>query len=1069
MPGMKCLGGPFIYCKASACLNNRTSSGAAPRTRLPPISKPVVKSLLSASRRVCIPVCAALLGSPAMLPAQAPPAPAAPAAAVPEVDLSDTEKMGKVAYEAFSKGDWATAAANYAGLMTVAKKVGAKPEVLEPLYFILGAAYFNQPDHAKAEAIFNEYVTTYPKGQNVYQANLALARILKAQKKWADAIKKYEPLKGGSAVFKDDVNIELAECYTENQQRDKAIVLFETALAPGIRSSGEVRQSLKLVELYQTDRPEKGVALLERVKRANGARPLVNEINFAALKLADELMSGKKEEQALQAYQNLRKKDEVLATLKEVSAEYERSVNRLSALVAAKSGDSVTASAQLDSVRLYAAQTKAQIEQLEKEQNYDAIVFFRISRCFAQLGRFWESRLGFQWLYENFQDFEDRPVVLYLLVYSNAKLAPASPDQDGMKIIARTEELCREYLKAYPAGAQVTEVAETLIAQVQKSGNPDKINAVYDEVMKYLENSPNKSNFLATQVQNYLEQYEFLKARDAATKFRAAAPDSPLIEDIDFMYALTFFFLNDYEGSVRELKAYRDKYPNGKYLADTRYRLANLFKGEEMGHKAKKKPSSFMRVIEECQDIINTYPGSPTVADCYALIADSYKEMTGEEAADKKLTSEEIDKRIADAYVEAVRRGRTDAVVEYSLSQARPLLQAQGRWKDIEDLYREFLAANPDHRAALESIGWIAKSIVRQGTTPEEKTANQARARGFLAETILANINNPSKEGVEDLLQQLAISSIPKRKKVPAVENADPKAPKPAPPTVAETFAEAEVELNKLLGLEAGKLSAVGQARLLYVKSELYRKLEASAPKVKGPDGKLVVDTGPKQSEALMEKLVTEFKTDDFSPSLLAVVGNYFVKRNSEEQASACFNRLIQFFPQSPYMDWALVGLGQMAYKSKDYDTALKRFTQAMDEYPGAKYGEAQMGKARVLFDSEKLDESETLLKEMFGDKSVPKEVKAEVTWLLGEIRFKQKALPDAFNYFQRLYLSFGAFPEWMAKGYLRAGETKEALGKGTDAVDIYRDAVNDARKAAKMKNEPDFQKVKDRLRNLGG
>jgi hypothetical protein len=56
-----------------------------------------------------------------------------------------------------------------------------------------------------------------------------------------------------------------------------------------------------------------------------------------------------------------------------------------------------------------------------------------------------------------------------------------------------------------------------------------------------------------------------------------------------------------------------------------------------------------------------------------------------------------------------------------------------------------------------------------------------------------------------------------------------------------------------------------------------------------------------------------------------------------------------------------------------------------------------------------------------------------------------------------------------MAKGYLRAGETKEALGKGTDAVDIYRDAVNDARKAAKMKNEPDFQKVKDRLRNLGG
>ena len=231
----------------------------------------------------------------------------------------------------------------------------------------------------------------------------------------------------------------------------------------------------------------------------------------------------------------------------------------------------------------------------------------------------------------------------------------------------------------------------------------------------------------------------------------------------------------------------------------------------------------------------------------------------------------------------------------------------------------------------------------------------------------------------------------------------------------------------------------------------------------------LVVPTGPKQSEVLMEQLVTEFKTDDYSPRLLAIVGEYFVKRGAEERASACFNRLIQFFPQSPYMDWALVGLGQMAYAAKDYETALKRFTQAMDEYPGAKYGEAQIGKARVLFDTNKLEESEKMLKEMFGDKSVSKETKAEVTWLLGEIRFQQKSLPDAFNFFQRLYLSFAAFPQWMAKGYLRAGQTKEALDKGTDAIDIYKDAVSDPRKSEKMKNEADFLKVKERLRALGG
>uniref|UniRef100_UPI0013D0E6D3 hypothetical protein n=1 Tax=Klebsiella aerogenes TaxID=548 RepID=UPI0013D0E6D3 len=69
-----------------------------------------------------------------------------------------------------------------------------------------------------------------------------------------------------------------------------------------------------------------------------------------------------------------------------------------------------------------------------------------------------------------------------------------------------------------------------------------------------------------------------------------------------------------------------------------------------------------------------------------------------------------------------------------------------------------------------------------------------------------------------------------------------------------------------------------------------------------------------------------------------------------------------------------------------------------------------------------------------------------------------QKLLPDAFNYFQRLYLSFKAFPVWVAKGYLRAGEMKEALGKGTDAIAVYKEATENVRVSAKLQNEPDFQ-----------
>ena len=90
------------------------------------------------------------------------------------------------------------------------------------------------------------------------------------------------------------------------------------------------------------------------------------------------------------------------------------------------------------------------------------------------------------------------------------------------------------------------------------------------------------------------------------------------------------------------------------------------------------------------------------------------------------------------------------------------------------------------------------------------------------------------------------------------------------------------------------------------------------------------------------------------------------------------------------------------------------------------------------------------------------------MNWLLREIKQKQKLPSDAYNYFQRLYLSFKAFPKWVARGYLRAGMMKEEMGKGTDAVQVYKEAVGDPKISAKIQNEPDFLKIKERLRALG-
>ena len=1086
-----------------------------PRQEHPIAPDSAVKRNSKFSLRLLVPV--SFLALAAAVPAQdaaareAKPADAAAgdkAPALPAVDLGDPDAIIKNGDDAYAKGDWLNAAANYSALMTIAQKTGATPDKLEPLYFTLGACLFNIPNYDLAFKTFTEYTQKYPTGKNIRYAQLGLARIMRAQKKWPEAVKQYESLKNEPAL-RDDVMIELADSYKENEQKDKAIVLLETTLAPGVKTSSDVRLALYLVDLYADDKPEKGVALLDKVKRAPGMRPMISEINFAALKLADALMGDNKPEEALPAYQNLRKHKEVVDTLKELRDDYGRLIKSLSARVGPKDPNVIANQQQLARVKQYEAQAKAMIEALEKEQNYDAVVFYRIGRCFAALGRFWEARLAFQYVLDKFPKFEDAPSVLYALTYCHYNLTPADLTQDNMKMGEETQKLCRQFLSKHPDREETQQVAEMLITIATRSGDPAKINTVYEEVMDLIKDSPNKSVFLAVQVQNYLEQYDFDKARDAADKFLGSAPaDDPQREAVEYMRGLTWFFKNDYNGAVEALKAYIEKYPSGQYIADAKYRRAFLVLGEERQKKNKKGNPQFRNVIQYAEDIIKNHFGTPSVADAYALIGDAYKDMTGSEMQDAGLTPETLETATADAYVNAVKNAAAEQVAEYSLTQAAPMLKAQSRWPDLITLYEGFRKQWPENRQSLAAVGEICTAIVRRSdgafadeiAAAEEKKDEaavkkfmeqrmearekaQAESRQFLAETITENINNPRKDGVEDLMQQLAVAAIPKRKPAPvppanpaattdpAVKSEPPK--RPPPPTVEELGKPAEAELDRLLGEK--DLSAIGKARLVYVKSLLYRNLEAKQPRKKDDKGQYIVDNAPKRSDELMQQLTTEFRPEDYSGRLLAVVGDHLQKAGERDKAAQCYNRLLQFFPQSAFVDWGAVGLGQMALEDKDYETALAKFNVATEEFPGMKYGEALLGKSRALMELKRFGDAEKdpgnspekMLKELLGDKTTPPETKAEATWLLGEVRFAQQDYGDAFNYFQRLYLSFLKFPKWVARGYLRAGETKEALQKYTDAKDVYKEAVETPKISERIKGEADFQKIQENYRKL--
>jgi TolA-binding protein len=66
-----------------------------------------------------------------------------------------------------------------------------------------------------------------------------------------------------------------------------------------------------------------------------------------------------------------------------------------------------------------------------------------------------------------------------------------------------------------------------------------------------------------------------------------------------------------------------------------------------------------------------------------------------------------------------------------------------------------------------------------------------------------------------------------------------------------------------------------------------------------------------------------------------------------------------------------------------------------------------------------------------------------EALYLSGEVEFERSRYADAHAFFQRVYLLYAGYPEWMAKAYLRAAICAERLGRFEDAETTLREMAS--------------------------
>ncbi len=959
----------------------------------------------------------------------------------------EMQQLANEANAAWERGDAKTVVAKLVPYLAACEKLGIT-EKMDILLYMLGVSYATppDPDYAKATETLKKYENKFPKGDAIKDVMLLIGKCQALGGDNKGAIGQFEKIKNIPDLREQVLPI-LAEIYEKDDQAGKAVSTLQDYLKGGYGSTERVNAALRLAKIYfDTDKVDEGIAVLEQVKISPSAADYVIIINGRALDAASKLME-EKPELALRALQAVRRQKEVVRLQKERN---EVLRGKIEEWKRKKKDPKFASLAEEGTTRL--KQLEELLGQVEKEESYDAVVIYQIGRCYATLHRYWEAELAFRTINEKYPTFANRSSAAFGQIISLFQL----------KMKKEALDLCWKFLKDFPQTAEADEVSELTVTMAMEEKDFDGAKRAVENVLAIKDKDgkdlPNKNKMMLYKVGIDFELYAFDAARATLDEYRKLFPNDAFKEEVDYRYALTYFFKNDYKNTMEQLNKFLDAYPNSPYLPDANYRLGIVMYGEEQANKTKAAKakelatykSNFKRVIDHAEDVIKRFPDSTVLGELYALIGDCYDQMTPAEVEELKLES--VDKSSGDAYMNAAMKASNDNVMEYGLEQARTKFQAIGAWKEIQALYEDFVTRHPEHPDRLKGINYICMAISRQATNAEEREQRRGEIRSRLIKEILPNINRPNKEGVEMLLQQLAQAAIPKRKPrpatppagAPATPGTETTAPPPPPPPSAPdedpydvAVKQLDTQMDEELAKGGMKLNNTGKARMLYTKAQLLKMVGAKRDPA---DPKKKIDRTP-DYEKLLDQIGTEFQPEDLPSTLLAFVGDHLRKRGIVEKATACYNRLLQFFPHSDFLDFAVVGLGDMAYEAKNYAEAEKQYRKAKDEVPGMKYPNALMGLAKSQIAQGNYKDCEAPLTEIVGTKEWKGELTAEALYWLGESSFKLGNFSVSANYYQRIFLSFAKYADWAVKGYIGAIESFMALGQKPQAAAHAKEA----------------------------
>jgi TolA-binding protein len=916
-------------------------------------------------------------------------------------------KIFNQAITSFQAGDYAAAAAS---LEDVIAKAGPGSQ-LEPVYFTLGAAYFDLGQFPQAAETLKNFREKYPKSPRVPDATYSIAQANLLDKNYGEAAEEFAKLEE-NPKYRERALLYEGTADKEFEREKEAIAALEKLVAPGIHSSMGENGAMMLADLYAEEKePDKAGALMAQIFERVDLVDNMVRLNAMAAKLGDRLLNQQNDQQAIAAYRHIRSPAEVIKFQTDRVTALERQVQENVEGMRANPANALDYVAANNLIQGELSKAKTLRDEAAKLPDFTPGLLLREGKAWYDWDKKWEAIVVFDRLLTRYPQAKEREPAMYSLLTAYA----------DVNQVDSSRQLCEQYLQEFPKGPNADTVGYLLGATALRTNDAKGAETYFGRILEAQPESVYREQMRFLLGNAKFAQGKYDEAIQEYQRYQKDFPSGQFTEESTYRAALALVFAGKYEQATGQLNQYLQSYTNGTFTSDAKYRLM----------VCEYAAQEYDKVIADAAAWQKQFPGDEMQGEVLSLLGDALE-------AEGKL-----DQAIP-AYVESYKKATTDEVMNYSLFEAAKDMEKQGKWDDISNMFEEFVKQKPSNPSVVAAMSWIGKALSHEGKTDE--------AKQFLVEQLRVYAGDPKREAVELLLQQL-VSLCMKRPRPPVIAVSSPAevaAASPAPSATAIPAPppyDAGAELEKQLGPLETNANATTKARMLYARAELATSRRQSA----GHD-------------QLIGEIATEFKPDDLSPLLLAQAGDYLLARGSNDEATKFYTELKEYFPNSMYLDFAYVGLGEIAFEKKDYPMALNLFTEAADKIAESKEKEATVGEAKTLLELGRYDEARTLFEEVAGTREWRGESTAFAVYSLGEIEARQGHWPEAIAYYQRVFVLYQKYLPWVAKAYIGSAEGFEKLGKRPEAIGHLKEMLRDER----LQSFPEAQEAKQMLEKWG-